>query len=754
MIEFKSVEVTNFLSFGNNTTVFDLTSNESILILGRNEDVGDNGNARNAAGKTSSIQAILFALYGKGLEPKLKADEFVNLKNGKKLVVKLVFTKAGKEYTIIRKRKPSSLDLLIDGEASTLDSMKNTDQIIESIIGMSYSIFMSTFVMTPHIDSFLAMSSSEQRSLIEAMLSMDILSERSESLKLIRKDLEVDVKVYERDIQNAQQVNSRVDENVARIEQKLSKFDEHTQQSIEKIERKLSQNINTAHMRVALAEKETNDKLVMEADQRFLVAEKHASILLTNIKSTNREIEILEQVAVEIEDSKRMSATYVDDVNTELSKYVVTENIEDLEEDVGVLKHLITQMGLRDVTKKELTQLTKDITHATETCTEKQLQLEQLKDGKCHVCGGDYCDESKAALLRTQINTLTSNIADMTQKQEAKQYQYESICVYVDGCLTDLEMKEQDIIEYHDDLVAKVSSLKLKKAKYDVIVKKLESNPHIERYESLMQKHPNITESINNMKQYVTESRTEYNDTSVMADEAKAQLTELSAKKWDILTQFNISTSRDIDRIELDIKTAKDELVELQNSTNPYIEELTEAEKGRINTDTISEILVNIQKDIENIGYLIKLLTSNNSFIRKSILDLYIPFLNKKIYEYTEKLGLSHTVTINNDLSSDIMYMGKQVSYFNMSQGERLRVNLSMSMAFRDLISSLGKNCNLTLVDEMLDAGADTALVNRAVSLLQAKGGHRVIISHREDIKDMVDRTSTIVKRNGFSFAE
>jgi hypothetical protein len=75
-------------------------------------------------------------------------------------------------------------------------------------------------------------------------------------------------------------------------------------------------------------------------------------------------------------------------------------------------------------------------------------------------------------------------------------------------------------------------------------------------------------------------------------------------------------------------------------------------------------------------------------------------------------------------------------------------------MSFRDLVSKLGKNSNITIIDEMLDAGGDTSLVNRTMNLLSSKGGYRAIISHRSDISDFVDSTVTIVKRNGFSIVE
>ena len=100
-------------------------------------------------------------------------------------------------------------------------------------------------------------------------------------------------------------------------------------------------------------------------------------------------------------------------------------------------------------------------------------------------------------------------------------------------------------------------------------------------------------------------------------------------------------------------------------------------------------------------------LTDNKSFVRKNLLDQYVPYINQRISHYTEQLDLPHRVVINNDLTVDMTYMTKSVSYGNMSNGERGRLNFSVSMAFRDLLSVSGHNFNLLGIDELLDNGID-----------------------------------------------
>lgn len=790
MIEFKYVEMTNFLSYGNQPTRFNLDTSESVLIIGRNEDVGDGGEARNGTGKTGSIQAILFALYGKGIEPKLKSDDFVNIKNGKKLEVKLVFNKSGKEYTIIRKRKPASLDLFVDGEPVTLDTMKNTDQFIESVIGMPYEIFMLTFVMTPHIDSFLSVTPSEQRSMIEAMLSLDILSERAESLKTIRKDLEVDIKVFERDLANAQQVNSRTDENIERLMRKYDDFEQESAIVIARLEKFLAQDIDFEAIYAEFDKKSKNLLTSKEISDSITKYTKELNELKSKITLLNKDLEQLNQIKTEIETLTVKSKSYKADIETELKQYETTESLEEIEQDIEILEEIDNELkkvkSLKSEIKKvedEIASLEtgikrdsivyeKEIKRLQEELQTKQEEVEHLETGKCHVCGNDYVDEEAIDKLARKIKAIQSEINESNEvhietvenlslrikkessKKDSLVEELVAIQSVVLGKLGELSIDEEEVYELLSSLYLSQKRAISLKAKYDATLSKLNTNPYRDRLHDLISQYADYENMIFRLVNEINQARSDIDSIEKLKHREEKSLFELESVKYPLLERHYIVAEADIVRQKREFNDAKKQLKEVSEKPNPYTEEISEAKKMKIDVSEIQKSVDSIKYDIENIGYLIKLLTSNNSFIRKNILDLYIPYLNKQVLQYTEQLGLMHVISINNDLSTNILYMGKDVSYFNMSQGERLRANLATTMAFRDLVSKLGKNSNITIIDEMLDAGGDTSLVNRTMNLLSSKGGYRAIISHRSDIGDFVDRTVTIVKRNGFSMVE
>jgi hypothetical protein len=82
-------------------------------------------------------------------------------------------------------------------------------------------------------------------------------------------------------------------------------------------------------------------------------------------------------------------------------------------------------------------------------------------------------------------------------------------------------------------------------------------------------------------------------------------------------------------------------------------------------------------------------LTSKDSFVRKKIIDQNLSYLNSRLTHYLDRMGLPHTVKFMNDLSVNIEELGRELDFDNLSRGERTRLILSMSWAFRDVFESL-----------------------------------------------------------------
>jgi DNA repair exonuclease SbcCD ATPase subunit len=202
-----------------------------------------------------------------------------------------------------------------------------------------------------------------------------------------------------------------------------------------------------------------------------------------------------------------------------------------------------------------------------------------------------------------------------------------------------------------------------------------------------------------------------------------------------------------LDSLERDItiKTAEE---------NPYddqIVELKETAVQEIDWNGLNE-LVRVKDHQE---FLHKLLTNKDSFVRKRIIDQNLAFLNQRLTYYLDKIGLPHTVEFQNDLTVVITQLGQDLDYDNLSRGERNRLILSLSWAFRDVWENLYTSINLLFIDELVDSGMDASGVESSIAVLKRMTRERdknvFLISHRDDLTSRVNHVLKVIKENGFT---
>ena len=196
---------------------------------------------------------------------------------------------------------------------------------------------------------------------------------------------------------------------------------------------------------------------------------------------------------------------------------------------------------------------------------------------------------------------------------------------------------------------------------------------------------------------------------------------------------------------DLEIKAAE---------TNPYteqIEELKHTAVQIIDYNYLNE-LVRVKDHQE---FLHKLLTNKDSFIRKRIIDQNLAYLNQRLTYYLDRIGLPHTVEFQNDLSVIITQLGQDLDFDNLSRGERNRLILSLSWAFRDVWENLYQAINLLFIDELVDSGMDASGVESSIAVLKKMTRERnknvFLISHRDDLTSRVNHVLRVIKENGFT---
>ena len=202
------------------------------------------------------------------------------------------------------------------------------------------------------------------------------------------------------------------------------------------------------------------------------------------------------------------------------------------------------------------------------------------------------------------------------------------------------------------------------------------------------------------------------------------------------------------------VDSLKQALTSKEQESDPYqaqIDELNSSAIQEVNWGAVNELT----SFKEHQDFLLKLLTNKDSFIRKKIIDQNLMYLNNRLTYYLDKLGLPHQVVFQNDLAVEITQLGQDLDFDNLSRGERNRLILGLSFAFRDVWESLYQNINLLFIDELIDSGMDTAGVENSLSILKKMARERekniYLISHKDELIGRVNHVLRVVKENGFT---
>ena len=173
-IVFESVRYKNILSTGNTFTEVQLNRSKSTLII------GDNG-----AGKSTMLDALTFALYGKPFR-NIKKNQLVNSVNGKGLEVEARFSIGGNKYLIIRGIKKNKFEIYKNGEMLNQDaSIRDYQAYLEdTILKLNYKSFGQVVVLgSSTFVPFMQLKAGERREVIEDLLDIQIFTVMNTLLK-------------------------------------------------------------------------------------------------------------------------------------------------------------------------------------------------------------------------------------------------------------------------------------------------------------------------------------------------------------------------------------------------------------------------------------------------------------------------------------------------------------------------------------------------------------------------------------------
>lgn len=716
MIVFEKLTMQNFLSYGNNETELDLNKGKAILITGINYDASVNGEFdSNGCGKSTILNAISYVLYNKTISISEKLDELINNVNKKDMLVTLEFKVNKKKFRVSRFRKNKAMGgdgVLIEQKRGKtwkdITTTKPDPQIADDVLGIPFTIFNRIIGYAAGEEPFLKQGLAKQREVIDELFDYVELTRRADNLKAKLKGLKKDLEYAEDSNEEIKAEAKRHQEQLDNVQTRLVEWNSEHEKDIENVKGKIDKKSNIDFKK----EKEVFDKIDNLNSELLSISQKK--------KDIRKDIEILKTETEKFNGFDAKTEKKIEKLKNALSELKDSEI--DLENEKSMLEKRddITAKVKDGNNEKDGLKSEKDTIESF--LIKKRGELEHLSDNKCPYCLQQYED------AKTQIEKIEKDIKE-------KEKELKSISKKIDKKTEEVESLEHEKTDIEKDL-------------------KFDSLEDLTEYETTVTKVENDISELEN-------SSNPYEDKSKEIKQKEKELKGLD-KEFQTLTEqveelqgeSNFESNSELQRTEIELDNNKDKLKELENADNPYIEMLDELKKYEPKKNKDKEI-ENLRSDIKHCDFLIKLLTKKDSYLRKALMDKYLPLLNKRLHHYLTMMSLPHKVMFRSDLTTEISQFGQNIPYGNLSAGQKARINIALSLAFRDVLQAKHNFINLFVLDECLDVGLSNVGVKKTVKAIKEVASSNklsmFVISHRDEARDSFPDKIEIELRNGFS---
>ena len=285
------------MSVGNQTQAVNFGTESLTLVLGANLDLGgDDTGSRNGTGKTTIINALSYALFGNALT-NIKKENLINKINGKNMLVTVEFEKSGIHYRIERGRKPNILKLFVNNkelETSNIEDesqgdSRETQKYIDDLLEMSHTMFKHILALNTYTEPFLSMKAADQREVIEQLLGITILSEKSENLKLEIKNAKDLIQSESVRIEAVKSANDNVQKSIDSLRIKSSAWDNKHQTELENLGRAI---VNLESVDIEAELQSHKDLAIwLENDRKLTQLRKQQATLETAVMQAAKSVE-------------------------------------------------------------------------------------------------------------------------------------------------------------------------------------------------------------------------------------------------------------------------------------------------------------------------------------------------------------------------------------------------------------------------------------------------------------------------------
>ena len=366
--------------------------------------------------------------------------------------------------------------------------------------------------------------------------------------------------------------------------------------------------------------------------------------------------------------------------------------------------------------------------------------------------------------IQESIESLKIRSAAWTKQKAQDIESFREAIAELEKVDSEKEIEKHKRLQKHNEAQTALRNLMKEKAYHEDSLTKAEST--VEKTEKDLEfaeeaKCPTCEQALHDDKHehLVGKLRTNLTENREYADKLKSDLAQIQQGIDDIgdLGQVPDTYYDTIDEAynhKGSLQDLKRQLEQTEKKEDTYAEQIAELE-----SKAIQEVDYEKANELEDLhrhqDFLYKLLTAKDSFIRTRIIEQNLTYLNQRLAFFLGKVKLPHTVTFQADLSVRIEELGRELDFDNLSRGERNRLILSMSWAFRDVWESLYQQINLLFIDELVDAGMDISGVESSMAVLKdmarTQQKNIFLISHKDELVSRVNSVLKVVKENGFT---
>ena len=359
MIMFTKLSWKNFLSTGNYKTTLDLTKDNNTLISGEN-----------GAGKSTILDALCFALFGKSFRG-TNLSQLVNSINDKDCEVEIDFTVGKDAYKIVRGIKPKKFEIYKNGEMVDQDSKSKDYQKIleEQILKMSYKSFCQVVILgSSNYVPFMKLSAKDRRLVVENLLDIDVFSVMN---TLVRLRLQM-TKEYIKDIDHKVEiVKSKVEEK----EKLIKALEKKSTDSIESYKGEITEsNSQIEELQKEIKEHQDNISQLLEKVQdkdevpkRLLKMEGLEKQLKNKIKNIEKNVKFYEE--------NDTCPSCKQDIQEHHKECVFKEKAEEKKEVEGGIEELISNISTTEKRLSEINDTLNSVAGVEAHINEKQTQI-------------------------------------------------------------------------------------------------------------------------------------------------------------------------------------------------------------------------------------------------------------------------------------------------------------------------------------------------------------------------------------------